>query len=169
MRKSFAVQTNFILKILVVFILSLGLKSCAEFKEVEVTQIGQVKIIKVSDKGIEMEIGVKIKNPNAYGFTIYRSSFNVTLAGTDLGTARLDKKVKIKGNSEDMHVFHIVAGVDKLMSGGLGGIFGLLAKKSGELQIKGNLKVGKFLIRKSIPIERKQRVNLENQAGGSLF
>jgi LEA14-like dessication related protein len=160
---------RFISKLVLAIVFSCCFGSCAEFQEVGVTQIGQVKILKISPKGIEMEIGLKIKNPNAYGFTIYRSSFDVKLGETDLGTATLSKKEKVKANSEDMHVFHITTDVSKLMQGGLGGIMALLGKQSGELILKGNLKVGKFLIRKSIPIERKQRVNLDNQAGGSLF
>jgi hypothetical protein len=48
-------------------------------------------------------------------------------------------------------------------------VMALLGSKNAEVEIKGNLKVGKFLIRKSIPIDRKQKAGLDNQAAGSLF
>jgi LEA14-like dessication related protein len=147
----------------------LFLSGCSEFKEVQVSQISGVKILKITDKGIDMEIGMKIKNPNTYSFTIYRSAFDIKLGGTDLGVATLKRKEKVKANSEEVHTFLITTTFDKLIKGGLGSVMALLGSKNAEVEIKGNLKVGKFLIRKSIPIDRKQKAGLDNQAAGSLF
>jgi LEA14-like dessication related protein len=153
-----------------ILLLLLSSSGCTQFKEVQLSQIGGVKIIKITDKGIEMELGMKINNPNNYAFSIYRSSFDIKLAGVDMGTAVLSKKEKVAANSDEMHNFHITTTFNKLLEGGLGGIFALFGKKNTEVEINGNLKVGKFLIRKSIPIARKQKVGLDNQTGtDSLF
>jgi len=158
------------LLICLIFLFALSFNGCTQFKEVQLSEIGGVKIIKITDKGIEMELGMKINNPNGYAFSIYRSSFDIKLAGTDMGTATLSKKERVAANSDEIHTFHITTTFGKLLEGGLGGIFALLGKKNTEVELKGNLKVGKLLIRKSIPIERKQKVNLDNQTGtGSLF
>ena len=145
------------------------LSGCSEYKEVQVTQISGVKIVKMTDKGIDLEIGMKINNPNSYGFTIFKSAFDLRLSGTDLGTATLTKKEKIGGNSEEIHTFCITTTPDKLLSGGIGSLMGLFNGKNTELEIKGKLRVGRFLYRRNIPVERKQKTNLDNQAGGSLL
>ena len=155
---------------LLILLTILTFSGCTQFKEVQLSQIGGVKIIRITDKGIEMELGMKINNPNSYGFAIYRSSFDIKLAGVDMGTAVLSKKEKVAANSDDMHTFHITTTFNKLLEGGLGGVFALFGKKNTEVEINGKLKVGKFLVRKSLPIARKQKVSLDNQTGkGSLF
>jgi LEA14-like dessication related protein len=148
----------------------LVLSGCGDFKEVQISQISGVKVLNVSDKGIELELGMKIKNPNAWAFTIYRSAFHVNLGETDLGIAQLTHKERVAANSEEVHTFHISTTFDKIAQGGMGNLIALFAaRKNPEIQIKGNLKVGKFLIRKSIPIDKKQRVNLDTKDLGSLF
>src|SRR5580692_1543323 len=96
--------------------------SCTQYKDVQISQIGGVKIIKITDKGIEMELGMKINNPNTYGFSIFRSSFDIKLGGVDMGTATLSKKEKVAANSDEMHTFHITTTFSKLLEGGLGSI-----------------------------------------------
>ncbi len=113
---------------------------------------------------------MKINNPNTYSFSIFRSTFDIKLGGVDMGTASLSKKEKVSAHSDEIHTFHITTTFNKLLEGGLGGIFALLGKKNTEIEIKGDLKVGKFLIRKAIPVERKQKVSLDNETGtGTLF
>ena len=155
---------------LAIFIGMFGFSGCGDFKEVQISQISGVKVLKVSDKGIELELGMKIKNPNAWAFTIYRSAFHVSLGETDLGIARLTHKERVGAHSEEVHTFHINTTFDKLAQGGVGNLIALFAsRRNPEIQIKGNLKVGKFLIRKSIAIDKKQKVNLDTKDLGSLF
>jgi LEA14-like dessication related protein len=154
--------------LLVVFMI-VSLSSCGPFKEVQVTQISGVKVVHVGDKGVELELGMKINNPNSYGFSIFRSSFDIVLSGTDLGTARLSKREHIAAHSEEFHTFHITTTMDKLLKGGLGSVMALFGTKNPEIEIKGNLKVGKFLIHKSIPVDRKQKINLENPFNQKMF
>jgi LEA14-like dessication related protein len=156
---------------LCVFLLSgfLFISGCGQFQEVEITEISGVKILKITEKGVDMEIGMKIKNPNGYAFTVFPSSFDIKLSGTDLGTANLQQSEKVNANSEDVHTFRISTTFDKLMEGGLASLLAIFGKNHSEIEIKGNLKVGRFIFRKSIPIDRKQKTNLDNQAGGSLF
>jgi len=151
------------------FLLILAFTGCSGFKEVQITQISGVKILKITDKGIDMEIGMKILNPNHYGFTIYPSNFDIILSGTDLGTAVLNQKEKVNANSEDIHLFQITTTFGKLLQGGLGSVLGLFTNKNAEIEIKGYLKAGRFLFRKSIPIDRKQKASIDNQSGGSIL
>ncbi|HXC03915.1 MAG TPA: LEA type 2 family protein [Bacteroidia bacterium] len=147
---------------------SLILSSC-KYQEVTLGQISGLKVNKITKEGVEMEIGMKINNPNSYGFTVFPSSFQVKLSGTDMGTARLNHRVHIKAHSDEIHTFVVKTSYNQLMQGGLPGMIGLFSQKNAQLEIKGNLKAGKFLFRKKIPIDRKQNTRMENNAGGGLF
>jgi LEA14-like dessication related protein len=152
-----------------VIVTALSFSGCAEFQEVQITQISGVKILKMTDKGVDLEIGMKIKNPNGYGFTVYPSTFDIKLSGTDLGLAHLQKKEKVSAHSEDVHTFQISTTFDKLLEGGFANIIGLFSNKNAEIEIKGDLKAGRFLLRKSIPIYRKQKALMNNESGGSIL
>jgi LEA14-like dessication related protein len=156
-------------KLLLFLLPFLLLAGCGEYQEVQVTQIGGLKIVKLTDKGVELEIGMKIKNPNTYGFTLFPSEFEIYLSGTDLGKARLTKKENIAPNSEEMHYFHVASTFDKLAGTGVPGLLMLFGSKQAEIEIKGNLKAGRFLFRRKIPVDRKQKVNMDKSSGGSLL
>lgn len=135
------------------------LSSC-KFQELECTGLEGFKVHKISTEGIDSEILLKIKNPNKAGFSIYPSAFDITYSGIYIGKARLLKKVKIKGNQEQSYSFQLqnsfkdvnVLDVMKLLSG---------MRFKNLLEIKGELKVGKFYIKKRIPIDMKERIGLE--------
>jgi LEA14-like dessication related protein len=154
------------LGILFSFVMLLG--SCS-YQGVTLSQITGVKVKKITNQGVEMEIGMKIDNPNSYGFNVYRSSFQIKLNGTDLGKARLAKREHVKAHSNDVHTFLVTTSFDQLLKGGLPEVIGMFSRKNSELEIKGNLKAGKFLLRKKIPIDRKQNTKMENNAAGGLF
>lgn len=147
------------IKILCVFIFLLVLQSCKDFKEVQYTGVKGFKVDKLDISGLEGDIMVGIKNPNSFGFSFYKSSFDVTYNGVNLGTAHLTKRVHINANGEETYPFKInssfkntsLTDVMKIMQSG----------SSGKIQIKGNLKAGKFLLRKKFPVDLKERVSLD--------
>ena len=129
--------------------------SCRGFKEAECTGVKGFKVNKISMNGIEAEIILGIKNPNNIGFSIYPSEFDVVLSNIGLGSAKLKKRVHINANTEENYTFKLKSNfkdmnmmdVMKLMnSGGL----------EGTIQVKGNLKAGKFYLKKKIPVNVKQ-------------
>lgn len=127
--------------------------SCKEFKEVEVIGVNNFKIEKVSLEGIEAKIELIIKNPNAMGFSIYPSEFDIIFSGLNLGKAKLKKRVHIAANAEKAYVFELnssfkgmnLMDLTKLVSG----------SKLGSMEVKGDLKAGKFWIKKKFPIDYK--------------
>jgi LEA14-like dessication related protein len=140
-----------------VFLL-LVLSSCKmSFEAPTVSRTDDFKITKMSPDAIEGEITVNIKNPNAVGFSIFKSYFDVTYGGTSLGRAYMKKKVRIAGNSDKTHTFYLkgdlkgmsLAELTKLMNG-----------KAGQLEISGKLKVGKWFYKKRFDVNHKQRVSL---------
>src|SRR3954471_15200581 len=81
--------------------------SCKELKELQYTGVKGFKINKVNTAGIDADILLGIKNPNSYGFSIYKSEFDVTYSGIYLGKAKLTKRVHINGNAEQTYSFNL--------------------------------------------------------------
>jgi LEA14-like dessication related protein len=139
-------------------ICALVFSSCKEYEEIKVTSVESFYINKITVEGIEAEVKLKIKNPNKVGFSIYPSEFDVTYSGFRLGKAKLDKRVHINGNEESVYTFKLKSGLGEL---NLFDAMQLLnSGKMGKIEISGNLKAGKFLIRKSYAVNYSDKVPL---------
>lgn len=132
--------------------------SCRDFKEVQVTGVKGFKVNKIDAKGINADLLLGVKNPNSTGFSIYRSEFDVIYNGINLGKARSSKRVHIKANAEETYSFNLksdfkdinLMDIMKLVQGG----------GNGMVQVKGDLKAGKFYLRKKFPVDVKERARL---------
>lgn len=130
--------------------------SCKDFKEVQCTGVKGFSINKINTEGLDANIMLGIKNPNGFGFSIYRSEFDVSYSGVYLGKAKMSKRVHIKANAEETYSFNLksdfknvnVMEIMKLMSGG-----------RDMIEVKGDLKAGKLFIKKKFPVNIKERIS----------
>lgn len=140
--------------------LVLMLTSCRDFKEISVSDVDNFKINKINNEGIDAEIHLKIKNPNNVGFSIYPSSFDIEFSGIRLGKAKLNKRVHIAKNTEQVYVFKLKSDLKDL------NLFDALqllnTKKLGNIDVKGDLKAGKFYLKKRFPVNYTDKVNIFN-------
>lgn len=141
-------------KILCLFLSIFILSSCKDFKEAECTGVKGFKVNKMDMSGIDADIILGIKNPNSLGFSIYPSEFDITISGIGLGKAKLSKRVHIDANTEKNYAFNLKSSfkdmnmmdIMKLVnSGGL----------NGTITVKGDLKAGKFYLKKKFPVNEK--------------
>jgi LEA14-like dessication related protein len=140
-----------------VFLFSFG---CKDFKEAQVTGVKGFKVTKANTDGIEADVVVGIKNPNSVGFSVYPSEFDVAVAGIRLGKAKLYKRVKIKPGAEKDYTFRLKSSfkdinlmdVSNLLSG----------KKRGVIELNGDLKAGKFFVKKRFPVNLKEKIDLSS-------
>lgn len=144
-------------KFLILFFVSVLFNSCGEFKELQVSGVKSFRLTKVSAEGIEGEVILGIKNPNPRGFSIYPSEFDVTYSGIKLGKARLYKRVHIDANCEKMYVFKLKTDLKDM---NLMDIMGLTNGKMGKMEVKGDLKAGKFYIKKRFPVDFSEKIGL---------
>jgi LEA14-like dessication related protein len=129
---------------------------CKDFKEAQCTGVKGFKINKVDMSGINANVLLGIKNPNTIGFSVYPSEFDVIYNGVNLGKAHSSKRVHIEANGEKIYTFNLKSNfsnvnpmdIMKLVNGG----------GNGMIQVKGNLKAGKFYLKKKFPIDIKERV-----------
>lgn len=147
-------RNYFLLKI--VFISLVLFSSCKSFKEAECTGVKGFKMNSMNAQGVSADVLLGIKNPNPIGFSIYPSEFDVVFGGVKLGKAKLKKRVHINANQEGTYTFTLksdlknvsLTDVMKLMGGG----------SKGMLEVKGDLKAGKFYLKKKFPVNVKERV-----------
>lgn len=134
--------------------------SCKDFKEAQCTGVKGFKINKVNTQGMDADILLGIKNPNKMSFMVYRSEFDVIYSGINLGKAKLSKKVRIAGNTEKTYSFNLKSNfkdanpmdIMKLMSGG----------GKSMIEVTGDLKAGKFYLKKRFPVKVKQKVDMNS-------
>jgi len=135
--------------------------SCKDFKEAQCTGVKGFKINKISAQGMDADILLGIKNPNKMSFSVYRSEFDVVYSGIHLGKAKLTKRVRIAGNTEKTYSFNLKSNfkdanpmdIVKLMGGGAKSV----------IEVTGDLKAGKFYLKKRFPVKIKQKVDMNSK------
>ncbi len=140
--------------------ISIFFTSCSDFEEVRFSGIENVQVTKLSQQGAEAEITAKINNPNSTSFTVYKSDLNVTLNGLDAGVAHLTDNVKIKGNSEGSYTFKVKSDFSSLSLTDLPQLISIATSKNVKVGLKGNLQVGKFFYKRSVPVDVNENVPL---------
>lgn len=150
-------RISFFISILLTSIIS---TSCVNIKEVQCTGISGFKLNKISTEGINADVKVKIKNSNSFSFKIFKSEVEVSYAGIKIGTAKLLKSVKIKAESEDVYTCRLENEFKHLK---LDDIVKLLESfnRKGNIEIKGNVKVGKGFMKKTVPVSIDGKVDVE--------
>lgn len=145
---------------LLVFVMT-ALISCGEIEEVEFGKIENAKILNADLKALEAEFGVRIKNPNSFGFTVTKSDLDLSINGKKLGKVNLKKKVHINANSDDAHTFTITSDLSESGAGGLPALMSIIQSRSPRIKLKGHLKVRSFLFfSKKIPVDVEQAIPL---------
>lgn len=134
--------------------------SCGDFEDVTFSGIENVKVNKLSQQGLDVNITAKIKNPNKVAFTIYKSDLDATFSGMNVGKARITNNVKIKANSEEAYTFNVTSDFSKLSIAELPSLLSIATSRSIKVGLKGNLRVGKLLVKKSYPVDMVKSVPL---------
>lgn len=146
--------------LLILLLVAALLFSCKNYEDVSIGKAEGMRLVNYSQKGIEAQVGIRIKNPNRFGFKVYKSTMQVSLDGAEVGEAKLKKKVRIKPTSDDVHYFDIGADFSKLNPLDLAKLTQVIQKRSVNATIKGEIKVGNLFYKKKIPINLSQRIDL---------
>lgn len=134
--------------------------SCKNYKEITVTNVESFYLNKITTEKIEAELNVKINNPNATGFSIYPSECDVVFSGIRLGKAKLNKRVHIDGKSEKVYSFKLNSKISELNP--FDALRLLNLEKLGSIEVKGELKAGKFYLKRKIPVNYNDKVKIFN-------
>jgi len=134
--------------------------SCGDFQDVSFEGIENVKVNKLSQQGLDVDITAKIKNPNKVAFTIYKSDLDATFSNMNVGKATLTNNVKIKANTTQAYTFNIKSDFSKLSMAELPNLLSIATSRSIKVGLKGNLRVGKMFVKKNYPVDMTKSVPL---------
>lgn len=137
------------------------LTSCSDFQEVNFSGIENVNVTNFSQKGVEAIVTARIKNPNSMSFNIYKSEMDVTIGGINAGKAQLSENIKVKAGSEETYTFKIKSDFSNLSFADMPKLMAMAMKKEVKVGLKGNLNVGKWFYKSSVPVDITQNVPLE--------
>ncbi len=143
---------------LLFILLALFLTSCFSYKELELGDVSDVKVNKVSNGGIEIQAGIKINNPNNYKIKVKKIDADLFVNGQKVGKMNLSKKVVLAKKSDQTQNFAVNTQLSNLISAMPSLLFG------GEinLQMKGYIKGKVFILSKKFPIEAEKRISTQD-------
>jgi LEA14-like dessication related protein len=90
-------------KILFLFIGLLFLSSCEWYDDVDVIEIGKIKLDQLQGTNAKVNIDVELFNPNFYAISIKPSTLDVYIEDEFVGKAQLLEKVKFKRKSTGIY------------------------------------------------------------------
>lgn len=140
-------------------ILAALLSSCKVYPP-EYKRIDNFRFEQVDKEGLKLYGDVVIHNPNRIKVKLNDALFNVEMEGKHIATAGQMIPVKIKAKSDFSVPLNLVIKPDMSLTEGLKSIFKIIANREMELTIKGVVMVQAYGIKASVPIEQKEKVNL---------
>lgn len=85
---------------------------------------------------------------------------DVTLSGINAGKAQIIENVRIKANSDESYEFKIKSDFSNLNLTDIPKIISMALSKNVNVGLKGNLKGGKWFVKRSYPVDITQSVHL---------
>ncbi len=120
--------------------------------------VESIKILNASSEGVDMEVKMKISNPNFIKFTITDGDLNIVLNKVDMGKAELKNKISIPAHSELSQNFVVHVGVSNALLGGFASLLSLLKNNSATVSIKGTIRARSFGISRTFPVDETTRI-----------
>jgi LEA14-like dessication related protein len=108
---------------------------------------------------LEMTFDLAMFNPNNQSIRLTRLETEVNIDDHPLGKAVLSKSVKLKKNSDFILPITAKASLSDLVNLSSIGLNLLLGNQTATATIKGNMTLKKFIFRKKIPFEYKEKID----------
>ncbi len=145
---------------LFIALLSLIFSSCNIYQDIEVQEVRDIRITKMSDKGIEAEVDIKVFNPNNFKVSIVAVDADIYVNDKDVGDAKLRRKVILGKKSNEVHTIKIEGDYTDMSGGILQTLIGGLFSQSMNFKVDGTMKGKALLIGKSFYFQVDQDVEM---------
>lgn len=133
--------------------------SCDGIEELSMVGSPDVKIRGFSKGEIELDLIVKIENPNSRSFKVKKASFEVYVNGAKVANSSMSETIIIKANSTDKYFFPMKVKLEgKELS--ISMLLNTFLNKNIELRVDGNIKAGSFFINQKFPVEWEENISL---------
>lgn len=144
-------------KLFPLLLLILLTATACKIQPITATGVQDVKLSNIDPlKGtVTVDLGLKIKNPNKLAVTVYGVDLDVTLAGAALGKIIMDEKVKIEKDTEQVYRVKAKAQIRDILNS-IPKILTAVSQKQSNVELKGTIRAGVGIIKKTFPVELKQ-------------
>ena len=140
------------------FLLSLFLSSCFTIRPVEFKKTENITTNR-SDTAFEMTFDLAMHNPNNVSIRLAKLETEVTIDNLPLGKANLSESVRLTRNSDfTLPVIAKASLVDLVNLSGIG-LSLYLGNQSATATIKGTMTLKKFIFRRKIQFEYKEKID----------
>lgn len=139
-----------------------ALSSCTLYKEIEVSEVKDVRFKGFDEKGIVAEVVVEITNPNAYKLKAQAGSIDVKLNGKPAGTVAFDQEYIIPKKSKETYTF-VLKGAFTTNSGGfLDNLLNLLINRQATVVGNGYVEGRALGIKRKVDVVFTEEVDMRN-------
>lgn len=142
--------------LLLALLLVLSSCGCFEFTAPELKGGEEFKVSKVDGNTIHLNAKANMYNENCFGVKIKPSTLDLYVEGENIGTVRLNKKVKMKSKRETAVDADLTA---TLSSGALMKLMAYASKSEIEVELKGKAKAGIFIFSKKFEVNEKKTIS----------
>lgn len=117
-------------------------------------------------QSLDIRIRAKIVNPNSTSFKIVKSDLELFLDDKTIGTAKLQDKVRIPGNSEEEHSFQVKARLRDVADGSLKALGSVIGGSAPELRMKGFIQARAYgVLKNKFEVDESKRINIGDLMG----
>ena len=138
-----------VLSLTLVFLLS----SCIAYQDVKFLGMQGYNVQRLDQKGMEVEISIKVHNPNNYKISIVNADLDLFVNKKYLGKAKVRKNIVLPANSTGTHQVNLSAKFNKQSAAALVGMASLFSSRSVNLGLKGTLTGKVKMIRKKVDLD----------------
>lgn len=135
--------------------------SCT-FKDIELVEMNDFKIIEFSEQKAQAEVVLTLKNPNNFAVTFSKVDVDLMVNATDVGKIKLDEKIRFPKNSTTIKSFIINGDYDKIQKNLLSNAFSILLSKKINISGKGYIKGKALMVGKKVDVEFNETMNLKD-------
>jgi LEA14-like dessication related protein len=133
--------------------------SCDGFEELNIVGNPDVKIRGINKGEIELDLIVKIENPNARSFKVKKASFEVYVNGAKVAHSTMSNAIVIQANTTDRYFFPMKVKLEgKEFS--ISMLLNTFINQNIELKVDGTIKAGSFFINQKFPVQWEENIRL---------
>lgn len=144
----------------VLFAFVITLQGCVAFKDLEFKGISGYNVEQFNLKGIKLNVGIKMKNPNWFAIRASGGEIDVKANGIKLGTFKLSNAVKLPKKSDGVVQLQIESSLKNLVGGGALSLLSLTTLGS-----KLKLEIDGFIRAKALGVSKKVKISTTEYIG----
>ena len=149
-------QNSFYILFISLFI---TLSGCKSYQSIIVEEPQNVKINSANLNNMNLTLQLPIKNPNFYPIKVKRIYADVYLNQNAVGKITNKEKLKIPGNSDEIHDLELNINYSDIFDSGFS-LMRLLRSKKLQIKLEGYVEVRSFLIKKEVKFNESKAIEM---------